>query len=255
VYAASGPSPAPLEEFSGHASKTGPALEWKPLAVSVRSGALSIVLERTTVEQPKPVVAKPAAGASAGQSQLSNLLGAPKEPTVESLRAAGTSAGSGAGGTADPGGTIDRTAELGQTYRYTAQRVLTVVVGGQTLEVRSAPSSPVTVAMTDVFPPEAPTGLLAVPSFAGEAGGEAAAIDLSWQPNMEPRIAGYRVYRRDLAGEGAWILLTAKAEPEAAYRDRSVAAGARYAYRVTAVSGAGVESVPSAEVAVTGPAR
>jgi fibronectin type 3 domain-containing protein len=107
--------------------------------------------------------------------------------------------------------------------------------------------------MKDVFPPETPAGLLAVLSFAG---GQVAAIDLSWEPNMEPRIAGYRVYRRDLGGEGAgsWRLLTAEVLPVVAYRDLSVAAGMRYAYRVTAVSGAGVESTPSAEV-VAGPVR
>jgi len=256
VYAASGSAPAPIDDLRGNASKAGGVLEWKRLAIAAPAGALSIMLERTTVEQPKTEAAKPTAGASAGQRQL-NLLGAPKEPTVESLRVGGTGDGSGVGGAVDPGGTVDRTAEVGQTYRYTAQRALTVVAGGQTLEVRSAPSSPVTVPMSDTFPPEAPSGLLAVPSFAGEPDAQVAAVDLSWEPNIEPRIAGYRVYRRELGGEGAgsWRLLTAESVQVVAYRDLGVAAGERYVYRVTAVSGAGVESAPSAEVVVVGPGR
>jgi fibronectin type 3 domain-containing protein len=74
---------------------------------------------------------------------------------------------------------------------------------------------------------------------------------------MEPHIAGYRVYRRDLNGNAsdAWVRLGAELVPAAAYRDASVTAGHRYAYRVTAVSGAGNESVPSGEVVETAPAQ
>jgi hypothetical protein len=167
------------------------------------------------------------------------------------------------------GGTVDRTAQIGHAYRYTAQRVRSVQLAGQRLEVRSLLSAEVTVAMLDVFPPDAPVGLVAAPGFAGgpttgqnagPATGEQAqrpAIDLSWEPEMEPRIAGYRVYRRDLesGAPNAWRLLDTEVVPEAAYRDLGVTAGQRYAYRVTAVSDAGKESAPCEEVVETAAAR
>jgi hypothetical protein len=158
-------------------------------------------------------------------------------------------------GAADAGGTIDRSARIGTKYSYTAQRVRRVVAGGQTLEVRSLPSSVATVDVEDVFPPDVPSGLVAVPGVAGGIGGEAEkpAIDLSWEPNMEPRIAGYTIARRDLDGAApnAWLRLDAEPLRGTSYRDLNVVAGHRYAYRVTAVNEAGHESAPSGEVVET----
>jgi fibronectin type 3 domain-containing protein len=131
------------------------------------------------------------------------------------------------------------------------------VAGGQTLEVRSLPSSVATVDVEDVFPPDVPSGLVAVPGVAGGIGGEAErpAIDLSWEPNMEPRIAGYNVARRDLDGAApnAWLQLDAEPVRETSYRDLNVVAGHRYAYRVTAVNEAGHRSAPSGEAVETAP--
>jgi fibronectin type 3 domain-containing protein len=72
---------------------------------------------------------------------------------------------------------------------------------------------------------------------------------------MEPHVAGYRVYRRDLDGEAAsaWQRLDSELVPVAAYRDLSVVAGRRYAYRLTAVDAAGNESTRSDEVVETAP--
>jgi hypothetical protein len=196
----------------------------------------------------------------------------------------------------DAGGTVDRTAEIGATYRYTGQRVRSAAVGGQTLELRSATSAAVTVVVQDVFPPEAPAGLVAAPGYvypsdqrsptpgiAGEGETQKPAIDLSWDPNPEPRVAGYRVYRRDadhpseqrpLAGGpgegGEWKQLDdhpSEQRPlaggpvlpalvrQASYRDAMVVAGRSYAYRVTAVSTAGNESAPGNEVTETAPGQ
>ncbi len=193
------------------------------------------------------------------------LPGAAKGPPEVRLRvgAVGSSA-------ADAGGTIDRTAQIGNAYRYTAQRVRIVVADGQRLELRSEPSAAVAVAMLDVFPPEAPVDLVAVPSFAGGPStgestahgaeqpapqGQLPAIDLSWEPDMEPRVVGYRVYRRDMDGRaaGAWRLLDPQPLPVAAYRDLAVVAAHSYAYRVTAVDAAGNESAPSSEVEEAAP--
>jgi hypothetical protein len=168
---------------------------------------------------------------------------------------------------------IDRTAQIGCAYRYTAQRVRTVELDGQRLEVRSLASPEVRVEMKDVFPPQAPTGLVAVPGFEDErAAGQASAltgeqsvvseqrqptIDLSWEPVMEAGVVGYRVYRRGLDGDasGAWRQLDSEIVPVAAYRDRTVAAGRRYGYRVTAVDGAGNESARSDEAIEMAPTQ
>jgi hypothetical protein len=157
---------------------------------------------------------------------------------------------------------VDRTAVTGQTYRYTAERVRTVVLDGRSLEVRSVPSAAVTVAMVDVFPPNAPTGLVAAPGFSGESAGvtgqaQRPVVDLSWEPGIEARIAGYRVYRREMRGDvpGPWRKLNAELVTVPAYRDTTVESGRRYGYRVTAVDAAGNESGPGNEVVETAPTQ
>ncbi len=153
---------------------------------------------------------------------------------------------------ADTGGTIDHTAQMGQTYQYTAQRVRSVSLGGHPLEVRSPVSSPVLVAMRDTFPPHTPSGLYAVPGGATAAD---RSIDLSWTPDTDADLAGYFVYRQEVdtkgvaAGTATRLNLTPVAGP--AYRDQTALPGRRYAYRVTAVDTAGNESAPSAEVQET----
>jgi hypothetical protein len=226
VFAAAGPAPEMVEALQGRDAKAGVVLAWQPAAGT----AEAVELERTTLTAP----AKAAAPSNNG------LPGETKEPTEARFKA---------GGTQDPGGTVDRTAQIGYTYRYTAQRVETAKAGGQTLELRSTPSSVVTVAVKDEFPPEPPAGLVTVPGFAGEGEKQAPTIDLSWEPDMEPRLAGYRVYRRE--ADGAWARLGDGLVRVAAYRDLNVVAGTRYTYRVTAVSDAGLESGPSLEVTET----
>ena len=72
---------------------------------------------------------------------------------------------------------------------------------------------------------------------------------------MEPRIAGYLVYRRSLDGvsPNSWLRLTAEPLRETAYRDLSVVSGQHYAYRITAINQAAHESPPTAEVQETAP--
>jgi hypothetical protein len=234
VYAASGPAPQPVRELRVHAARQGAVLEWRPEPQPDTGSDESVELDRLTVAAP------PAAAAKSGP------LGSSKEPKEAHFHAAGSV------GPSDPGGTVDRSAAIGHTYEYTAQRVRTVTVDGQTLELRSVPSAAVTVMVADVFPPEPPAGLVTAPGMATEGATTAPAIDLSWDPEMEPRLAGYRVYRRDADG-AAWTLLTAEPVRVAAYHDRTVASGRRYAYRVTAVSDAGVESAAGAEAAETAP--
>ena len=150
----------------------------------------------------------------------------------------------------DTGGAIDRTAEAGKTYRYTVQRMRQTPFHGKTLEIRSEPSAPVDLAVLSVFPPEVPAGLIAAPAYT-ELGKPA--VDLSWEPNVETRVAGYKVYRR--AADEPWRLLTQSPVAVAAYRDADVTAGGRYTYRVRAINDSGMESPPSAEITQLVPAR
>ena len=234
AYVASGPSPEPVHDLRGTASKRGVVLEWK--AEGNAGSAEAIELER--VAEDAPVAPTPAT--------KNGLPATPREQAESRFRAGGSSAA---------GGTIDRTAVLGRKYRYTAKRVRTVTLGGHTLEVQSPTSAEVTVAMNDVFPPEPPTALIAVPGYAGDADTQKPTIDLSWDPDMEPRISGYRVYRRDPDSDAsAWKPLSTELTRVASYRDLNVVAGKRYAYRVTAVSDAGNESAPSGDVIETAPA-
>jgi hypothetical protein len=243
VYAASGAAPEAIEGLRAKATKVGVVLEWRAEAsVPEDAGVGAVELDRVWVDAP--------ATTSGGKAAKSDLgLAAPaKEPVEARLRVEAAE---------DAGGTTDRGAQIGHTYRYAAQRVRTLNVGGKMLEVRSVASASVTVAVRDVFPPETPVGLVAVPGFAGaDDATRKAAIDLSWEPDMDARLAGYRVYRRELDGTApeVWRTLGAELVTVPAYRDLSVAAGQRYAYRVTAVSGAGNESGPSADVVETAPA-
>jgi len=244
-----------VEGLRGKPSKQGAVLEWQAAGAS----ADAVELDRIAVEPPP---------APAPESR--SELGAARKPPAEARFLAGGAAAEGAAtagggaGAGDAGGAIDRTAQTGTTYRYTAQRVRTVLLGGHSLEVRGLPSATVTVPMPDIFPPDPPTGLVASPGFVGgEPGSQAPdqtpeqtprpAIDLSWEPAIEPRVAGYRVYRRE--GEGTARRLNSELVPVPAYRDLTVEAGRRYTYRVTALDGAGNESAPSGEATESAPAK
>jgi fibronectin type 3 domain-containing protein len=60
------------------------------------------------------------------------------------------------------------------------------------------------------------------------------------------------VYRRD-GDSGPWRPIAADLVLTPAYRDAAVVAGQTYSYRITAVSTAGNESAPSAEVTESAP--
>jgi hypothetical protein len=162
--------------------------------------------------------------------------------------------------TPDPGGLIDESVLRGETYQYTAQRIRTVTLDTHTLELRSALSSPVTLTMRDTFPPLTPTGLAAVPSGPDTSGQPASAasqpsIDLSWTPDADTDLAGYNIYRREVAPDGtstaSYTLLNPTPVPSPAYRDQTAIIGRRYAYHVTAVDNTGNQSRPSPDVQET----
>jgi predicted small lipoprotein YifL len=130
---------------------------------------------------------------------------------------------------------------FGGTYRY----VVRAAAGDAAPYVESADSPALDVVPKDVFPPAAPTGLVAV-----SGGGFVA---LSWEPGPEKDLAGYRVRRR-AAGEGDFRLLTPAPVPENAFSDTTGAKGLKYVYAVSAVDREGNEG-PRSETAVEGGAE
>jgi hypothetical protein len=263
AFVAAGTVPPVVDQLRATPTPDGVMLEWQQ-----KSTSAAVELDRLPVG-PDGVVVKPAQRKAASKSPSKPVV---KKPTANHPKPASASASkpiqmtppapievrlrtpTGFPGTepADPGGTIDHTAQKGETYQYTALRVRSVSLGGHTLELRSAVSPPVTVAMRDIFPPHAPSGLEAVP------GGVTAAdrsIDLSWTPDTDADLAGYFVYRQDIDSKGvvAGTATRLNATPVVgpAYRDQTAVAGRRYAYYVTAVDAAGNESPPSDTVQET----
>jgi hypothetical protein len=234
VYAAAGDAPPPIENLHAHPSKAGAVLEWTH---EHEAQGDTVELLRTTAD---PIQQKQQAGS------ISAALSGPKEPAKVRLQSDNVSG-------ADLGGAVDRGVVIGHTYGYIASRVRTIDIDGKELEVRSAPSATVTVQIADVFPPDVPQGLVAVHGFAGEGSAARPVIDLSWDPNDEPRVAGYRVYRRTLdVASDPWHRISGE-EPLAApaYRDSKVSPGQRYAYRIAAIGVNGLESEPGREAAET----
>jgi hypothetical protein len=94
----------------------------------------------------------------------------------------------------------------------------TVVIG---------PSSPqACITPQDTYPPAAPTSLAAIAA--------PGAINLIWDPNTDPDLAGYVVLRAEAPGD---TLQPITKEPitTTTFRDESVRPGVRYVYAVVAV--------------------
>ncbi|MGH9397185.1 MAG: fibronectin type III domain-containing protein [Terriglobia bacterium] len=125
---------------------------------------------------------------------------------------------------------------FGTTYLYKVRAIFSL--DGYTAE--TADSIPVEITPRPVFPPPAPQGLTAV--FTGKA------VELIWEPDVEPDIAGYNVYRQ-AAGEPA-RRLNQQLLRTPVFTDSAVAAGARYNYWVTALDLENNESKASSEASV-----
>ncbi len=133
--------------------------------------------------------------------------------------------------------------DYGKTYAYLVRSVIGSPAGA--LESSDSPLAIVTP--KDTFPPAAPQAIVA--AIQPGATPDSVAVELSWSINVEPDLAGYRVYRSEQEGaRGA--LLAPDLLPSPAYRDNSVQSGQRYWYTVTAVDRSGNESAPSLAVAV-----
>jgi hypothetical protein len=256
VFVASGAVPPPVDQLRAIPTPDGATLEWqkRDSTAVVELDRLPIGSNGVVIEPPPPKAAskgsKPLLKKQTATPQKSTPTSTPKllqtPPALTEVKLRTPTH------LADAGGTIDHTARMGESYRYTAQRVRSISLNGHTLELCSFASPPVTVVMRNTFPPHAPTGLEAVPGGATAAD---RSIDLSWTPNTEPDLAGYIVYRQEIDSKGVAAGTVTRLNPTPvvgpAYRDQTAVAGHRYTYFVTAINTAGNESAPSDAVQET----
>jgi hypothetical protein len=127
---------------------------------------------------------------------------------------------------------VDAAAEFGKRCEYVVQTVAKVA---DDKFAESEISDATGITPQDTFAPAAPSGLHAT---AGPA-----TIELNWEPNAEPDLATYRVYRAAADGEFAKL---ADVPPVPSYSDKGAERGKLYRYAVTAIDQAGNESVRSA---------
>ncbi len=133
---------------------------------------------------------------------------------------------------------LDTDTRYGETYEYSLQAA--VKSGGSWVE--SEVSQPSTITPVDRFPPAVPQGLLALAA--------SSSIELTWDPNTEPDLRGYYVYR--YAGSGAWARIAGIIEAPS-YSDRDVKSGMTYRYAVSSVDQSGNESERTKPVEVAMP--
>jgi hypothetical protein len=249
AFAAAGTAPSPVEDLHATSVRAGAMIEWRPQPTTASVELIRHLEGPPTPAKasqpklapkptPKPIVkASPKSTAKPSPKPSQPTPSTPADVKLQTPRQA-----------TDPGGTIDRTAQFGETYQYTAQRVRSASISGHALQLRSLTSQPVVLALKDTFPPQPPTGLAAVPGGADTH----TSIDLSWEPDTDADLAGYIIYRQPADATGAFtgpaIRLNATPIPSPAYSDQTAVIGQNYAYRVIAVDTVGNESAPSADV-------
>ena len=227
AYSAAGISPPAITGLTGQVRGDGVLLAWQPVAESGRSVFFRI--ERLQLDAPAPQQT-------------------PKSPLAPAVPAASQTLVVHGKEGADPGHAIDASAFFNQRYRYALERVATVAVSGQSVEIQGLPSETIVVATTDVFPPAVPQGLVAVADVG------AGAIDLSWTPDSDSDLAAYHVYRRDVHASSPAQRI-ASVGIETSFRDAGAQPEHTYAYSLSAVDQSGNESKRSPEVDETLPSR
>lgn len=104
--------------------------------------------------------------------------------------------------------------------------------------ITSAPSNPVSVEVTDIYPPDIPANLVVF-----KAKGH---MLLTWKPVQDKDLSHYRIYR--LANDEDEFSLLDDHITESRYKDRKIKPGHSYTYAVTAIDKKGNESAYSNKV-------
>lgn len=133
---------------------------------------------------------------------------------------------------------VDGNTEYGKTYEYAARAV--IPAGNNTAE--SEISEWLEITPEDLFAPAPPAGL------AGVTGLDT--IELTWEPNQEPDLAYYSVYR---AGQNGSMHRIAESLSVPAYSDCDIESGRQYRYAVSSVDQLDNESELSAAIEQAAP--
>jgi len=128
---------------------------------------------------------------------------------------------------------LDTNAQYGNPYRYFVEAML-----GEAL---SRPSEVVLVIPEDRFAPETPTAVTAVAGVK--------TIELSWEPNAEADLQGYRVFR-SLGAESAEPISQVSGP---SFSDPEIVSGRNYSYAISALDQAGNESARSRPIQIEAP--
>jgi hypothetical protein len=225
AFVAAGAAPPPVTGVHLTPRRGGVLIQWNPTP-----GAAVVELQKTLLAGKPAAPPRPSSAATPARN--------PPSPNSTLLPAT----------SADAGGMLDTSVHDGDTSRYIAERVLSVTLSGQHLELHSAAAPPVTIVYRDIFPPAPPAGLLAVP---GGGFGRKASIDLSWQAGPEPDLAGYNLFRR--RGSEPFTRINAEPLTSPAFSDLDVQPGVTYTYQVTALDEHANQSAPGASISVTLP--
>jgi len=129
---------------------------------------------------------------------------------------------------------IDADAVFGKEVQY---QVVALLKGAE-----SEASAIVAITPKDEFPPAAPAGLTALAGLNS--------VELSWDRNTEEDLKGYRMYRAENAGPFAPL---GELVEQPSYSDKTVAAGAKYRYAITAIDQGGNESAKSTAIEIAMP--
>ncbi len=116
----------------------------------------------------------------------------------------------------------DLSVENEKRYDYSIRAVRRVV----RTDVEGKGSLSLSITPTDLIPPAAPLGLVAIPLKNG--------MELNWRKNREPDLLGYYIYRRGV-GEMEFKKLNQVPLTKETYLDTQVEKGQEYEYVVTAV--------------------
>jgi hypothetical protein len=125
---------------------------------------------------------------------------------------------------------VDTTTQYGKAYKYQVQ----AFIASGNSEAESEGSEPAAITPVDVFPPAVPSGLAAVAGVSS--------IEVTWNPDTEPDLRGYWLFRS--AGDGPFVKIGDLLQTPA-YSDHAIESGKRYRYQVSAVDQIGNESARS----------
>ena len=240
AFVSAGAAPPPVGNLSVSPRRESALLQWTSRWTST-AGSVTVELRRTLLSS----VSRPAQSPRLSAKSNSPKTPAPFAPASGKNKTASREVTLRASdfSSSDPGGVFDQAIISGGTYTYTAQRILKLTLAGHPLEVRSEPSAPVAFAYRDIFPPQPPSGLVAIP---GGGFGQPPSIDLVWDAAPELDMLGYNIYRRE--ADGPFTRLNPDPLPAPAYRDLAVQPTRRYTYRITTVDQRHNESAPGSEV-------